>query len=208
MNKYQLILGSASPRRKELLGYTFCPFQVLSCETDEVSSEVETSKWVMDIARVKAVAAFNKACSSFENPFVIGSDTIVVKDGLKLGKPKDRDAAIKTLTLLSGSTHDVLTGVSFKTQTREHCFYQQTQVEFDIISKELLEMYLDTGESFDKAGAYGIQAYGLSFVKSIKGSYSNVVGFPVSDVLRELESFVKKDYPHINWREAFEKISK
>lgn len=205
MNKYQLILGSASPRRKELLSYTFCSFDILTSDVAEVSHESSIDKWVMDIAKTKAQNVFEQASKVYNNPFVIGADTIVVKDNKKLGKPQDKQMAIDTLQLLSGDVHDVLTGVCFKTQHREFCFYQKTQVEFDIISDDLLERYLETNEAFDKAGAYGIQAYGLSFVKSIQGSYSNVVGLPVNDVLRELEAFIKQDNPKDFWRDIFEK---
>ena len=109
------------------------------------------------------------------------------------------------LTLLSGSDHKVLTGVCLKTLERERRFFNETFVSFDEISPELMELYLDTGEAFDKAGSYGIQAYGLAFVKKVEGSYSNVVGLPVNQVIMELETFVKEDYSGENWRDIFEK---
>ena len=208
MNKYQLVLGSASPRRKELLAYTFCPFEILVSGAEEISEQVDNAEWVMDIAAVKASNVLNLAQKKYQNAFVIGADTIVIKNNQKLGKPKNKEEAVETLTKLSGEKHLVLTGVCFKTEQREIRFYQETEVEFDQISDELMKKYIDTGEPFDKAGAYGIQAYGLSFVKQIRGSYSNVVGLPVTDVLRELESFVKLDYARDNWRDAFEPNSK
>lgn len=202
--KYNFILGSASPRRHELLGYTFCPFQVLTSDIEEVSSKEKISEWVMDIAAQKAFDILKIAEKKFQNPLILSADTIVVHEGTRLGKPRDRADAKRMLKLLSGSEHQVLTGVCLKTKTKEMLFYSETTVFFDDINNDLMELYLNTGEAFDKAGSYGIQAYGLAFVKSIKGSYSNVVGLPVNQVINKLESFIKEDYAERNWREIFE----
>lgn len=203
--KFNFILGSASPRRRELLGYTFCPFSILTSEFAEESNKEDVSEWVMDIASQKARDIYDQAIKKFENPLILSADTIVVKDGVRLGKPSDRADARKTLKLLSGSDHQVLTGVCLKSSKNEESFFSQTTVSFEEINDELLELYLNTGEPFDKAGSYGIQAYGLAFVKSVSGSYSNVVGLPVNQVLIKLESYVKSAYPDANWRDAFEK---
>lgn len=204
-NKYNFILGSASPRRRELLEYTFCPFRVLTSQIAETSDEEKVSDWVMDIAAQKAGDIYSQAKEKFQNPLILSADTIVVKDGIRLGKPRDREDAKRTLKLLSGSEHQVLTGVCLKSRTKEDLFFSETTVFFERINEELMELYLNTGEPFDKAGSYGIQAYGLAFVKSITGSYSNVVGLPVNQVLNKLESFVKADYAESCWRDVFEK---
>lgn len=203
--KIQLILGSASPRRKDLLAYTYCPFKILVSDIEESSSEPTISDWVMDIAAKKAIDIASKAEKLYANPLILSADTIVVLRGEQLGKPKDRADAKRMLKLLSGSEHQVLTGVCLKSSEREKRFYSETTVLFEKISSELMELYLDTGEAFDKAGSYGIQAFGLAFVKEVHGSYSNVVGLPVNQVLAELESFVKEDYSGGNWRDVFER---
>ena len=204
-NNFQLILGSASPRRAELLKYTFCPFQILTCDIEEVSSKSDVSDWVMDIAEQKAGAVLKKAEEKFNNPLVLGADTIVVCDGLRLGKPIDREDARTTLSKLSGREHEVLTGVCLKSLELSKTFYSRTKVVFDEISPEVMNLYLNTNEAYDKAGSYGIQAYGLAFVDRINGSYSNVVGLPVNQVIAQLESFIKEIYSEQDWRSLIDK---
>lgn len=189
--KYQLILGSQSPRRKELLSWLNIPFKIVTADLAEISEEEDSDKIAMDLASQKAHAVWEQLPSS-QDCFVIASDTIVVLDGKLYGKPSSKDDARRILKELSGKTHEVITGVSFlfknseTNKIREHLFFDSTEVEFNEISKDLLESYIATGDSFDKAGAYGIQGPSLTFISKINGSYSNVVGFPLNKIVSEL----------------------
>jgi septum formation protein len=201
-NKFKLVLGSQSPRRKELLGWLNVPFTILSVDLAETSDELEPEKFAMDIAEQKGAAVFNKLSST--NSFVISSDTIVVLGNKIYGKPKDREDAKKILSELSDNTHYVITGVSFifrddNGKVCEHLFYDKTDVTFDMITPDLMETYLDTGDSLDKAGAYGIQGPSLTFISKVSGSYSNVVGFPLDKIISELKIILGD-----NWRARFE----
>ena len=188
--KYNLVLGSQSPRRKELLSWLKIPFTIRTADLDEVSNQTDPSQIAQDLASQKAQAVKTK-CSDIENPFIVASDTIVVLDGKIYNKPKDRNEARQILSELSDRTHFVMTGVSFLFKDedgkwREHLFFDCTEVTFNEITHELMEAYLDTGDSLDKAGAYGIQGPSLTFISKVNGSYSNVVGFPLDKVVGEL----------------------
>ncbi len=203
LNKYKLILGSQSPRRKELLSWANIPFEILTVDLDEVSVETDPEEVAMDIAHQKGKAVFEKI-DKVVNPFVISSDTIVVLDQKIYGKPKNREDAKRILSELSDKTHFVITGVCFIFQDetgkiREHRFFDQTDVTFNEITPDLMDNYLDTGDSLDKAGAYGIQGPSLTFISKVEGSYSNVVGFPLDKVISELKIILGE-----NWRTSFE----
>lgn len=203
-NKYQIVLASASPRRKELLASSFLPFEIIPADIEEVSRYKGIEEIVLDLADQKSLAVFESIKSTKPNPFVIGSDTVVVIDDQILGKPKDRAEAKAMLKQLSGRSHFVYTSVSFKTRTAQHAFFEKTEVFFETISEDLLELYLDTEESMDKAGAYGIQQYALSFINKIHGSYSSVVGLPINRVISEMKLFLHLDQNTLNWRNNFE----
>ena len=201
--KFSLVLGSQSPRRKELLSWLNVPFKILTADLAEISHEVDSKEIAMDIASQKAHAVLAQA-TQITNPFIISSDTIVVLDNKLYGKPKDREDARAILSELSDRTHQVITGVSFlfhdiqTNKLREHRFFDSTEVTFNEITKELMDHYIATGDSLDKAGAYGIQGPSLTFISKVNGSYSNVVGFPLDKVVSEL-SIVLGD----NWRKNF-----
>lgn len=201
--KFTLILGSQSPRRKELLSWLNIPFKILTADLDEVSKETHSEKIAMDIASQKATAVLGKIVS-LERPFIISSDTIVVLNNSLYGKPKDKEDARRILQELSGKTHEVITGVSFyfldpnTKKMREHLFYDSTEVTFSNITDDLMEHYLATGDSLDKAGAYGIQGPSLTFITKVNGSYSNVVGFPLDKIVSELAIILGDD-----WRKVF-----
>ena len=201
--KFSLILGSQSPRRKELLSWLNIPFKIITADLAEESQESDSEKIAMDIASQKAHAVFAQA-SGVTNPFIISSDTIVVLNNKLYGKPKDKDDARAILNELSDKTHQVMTGVSFlyldknTNKMREHLFYDLTEVTFSEITKELMDHYIATGDSLDKAGAYGIQGPGLTFISKVNGSYSNVVGFPLDKVVSELGIILGDD-----WRKNF-----
>lgn len=202
-NKFQLVLGSQSPRRKELLQWIYLPFKIITSDIEEISAESEVADLVQDLADQKAQAVFDSIKNTYSNPVVIGADTIVVLENQVMGKPKDRLDAKKMLQQLMGKTHRVLTGVSIVHLGGKNTFYDETLVSFDEINDELLELYLDTEESLDKAGAYGIQGAALGFIHKVEGSYSNVVGLPVNLVLKELKSTLNLE-EKINWRDQFE----
>lgn len=202
-DKFTLILGSQSPRRKELLSWLNIPFKILTADLDEVSNETQSEKIAMDIASQKAHAVLKQGAEVVK-PFIISSDTIVVLDNKLYGKPKDKDDARRILTELSDQTHEVITGVSFlfldpnTKKIREHLFYDSTEVTFNQITPELMDHYIATGDSLDKAGAYGIQGPSLTFISKVNGSYSNVVGFPLDKIVSEL-SIILGD----GWRKNF-----
>ena len=197
--KFNLILGSQSPRRKELLSWLNIPFDILTADLDEVSNESEPTAVAVDLASQKAHAVFDKISSTI-SAFVVSSDTIVVLDGKIYGKPKDTNEAREILSELSNRTHQVITGVSFlfrdltTGKVREHLFYDSTEVTFNEITPDLMESYLVTGDSLDKAGAYGIQGPSLTFISKVNGSYSNVVGFPLDKVVSELKIILGDDW--------------
>ncbi|RDU35051.1 septum formation inhibitor Maf [Neobacillus piezotolerans] len=179
-----LILASSSPRRKELLENLQLKFRIHSSDVDE-SFEPGTSPKdiVMGLAERKAKAVF----AEYPDAFVIGSDTIVVCDGAILGKPSGRREAIVMLKQLSGRTHQVFTGVAIASPGGITRFYEKTEVQFWELSDREIEFYADSGEPFDKAGAYGIQGLGSMLVKRIDGDYFAVMGLPVSRTVRELK---------------------
>lgn len=186
-----LILGSGSPRRKELLSLITPLFAIDTPEVDEALPEgVVPQRAVMMLARKKAEAV---ASRHTEHDITIGSDTIVVLDGEILGKPKDRDDARAMLKRLSGDTHRVFTGVCIHHEGKSEMFYSEASVTFVEMTDEEIEEYLDTGEPFDKAGAYGVQGFGARYIKNIDGDYYAVVGLPVHRLYRELYPLLHKN---------------
>ena len=200
--KYDLVLASASPRRRELLKSCYLNFSVEISDIDENINEESPIKLVQLLAMEKASTILER--TKKDAPIVLGSDTIVVLDNKILGKPTNKDDARKMLLSLSGKKHIVVTGVALVSKEKSVQFYDETTVVFDEISPDLLELYLNTGESLDKAGSYGIQGPALSFIKKVEGSYSNVVGLPVDKVLSEIKSFIGCRYDEQGkWREQF-----
>ncbi len=202
---FKLVLGSQSPRRKELLSYLNIPFDIVTADLDEVSSHKDPVKVVKDLAEQKGQAVLAECLKKYDKditPLIISSDTIVCLGDIIFNKPENTDDAKRILMQLSGKSHIVRTGVTFTCPQREaYSFVVETKVEFDHISPEILEIYIATGDSLDKAGAYGIQGPSLTFISKISGSYSAVVGFPLSDVVRELKGFLADESE--NWRERF-----
>lgn len=181
-----LILASASPRRKELLSLAGFDFEVITSDVEEViDPSLKPYELVMSLASQKARAVAYK----HKDKTVIGSDTVVVLGGKVLGKPYSAEEAVQMLKSLSGNTHEVFTGVCLIKGERKHCFYERTAVTFHPLEDELIEQYVASGECNDKAGAYGIQGKGCVLVKGIEGDYFNVVGFPVARFYREIKSF-------------------
>lgn len=179
----QLILASGSPRRKELLEQIGVSFTVKVSHADEtIPSGMTPEEAVMHLASIKAVAV----AANHKDSFIIGADTVVILDGEILGKPKDSKEAKRMLQSLSGRTHAVCTGVAIRRGKDEYLFYEKTNVTFWELTEEEINGYLETGEPFDKAGAYGIQGAGAILVKKIDGDYFSVVGLPISSLYRHL----------------------
>ncbi|MDD6012518.1 MAG: Maf family protein [Oscillospiraceae bacterium] len=180
------ILASASPRRRELLKNAGFDFEVAVSGADERLTEpLSPREMVTELACRKAHFV------SRENPgrVVLGCDTLVALDDRVLGKPDNREQAKEMLRLLSGKTHSVYTGVCITDGSRTEKFCCQTAVTFRELSETAVESYVASGESDDKAGAYGIQGLGSVLVKEIDGDYFSVVGLPVSETARVLADF-------------------
>lgn len=179
-----IILASASPRRKELLTLAGVEFSVDVADADESLPEgIEPQEAVKLLSKIKAEAVFEKHPDSI----VIGADTVVSVDSTILGKPGDYDEANKMLTALSGKTHFVYTGVCLLSKEKCITFCEKTEVEFYPLSQKEIDDYIASKDCFDKAGGYGIQTNGCVLVKGIRGDYFNVVGLPVAQTVRKLK---------------------
>jgi len=173
----ELILASASPRRAELLRQLGAAFRCLAAAIDETPAPGEPpGDYVQRMAREKAVAV---AARAGRDSTVLAADTIVVLDQQILGKPRDRMDAFSILARLSGRTHAVMTALCLLGGGDVRELVVATEVDFETLDAAVCEAYLATGEPWDKAGAYAIQGVGGALVRSIRGSYSNVVGLPL-----------------------------
>lgn len=180
-----LILASASPRRKALLEQIGVQCQVSPVDICEVPHTGEAaSTYVERLAIEKAQCCFKLVS---EESVVLGADTTVVVDGVIMGKPEDQEDAIRTLLSLSGRTHQVITAVAVVTAEQTQSVVVETDVRFKSLTREECLAYWCTGEPADKAGSYGIQGYGAIFVEEIKGSYSAVVGLPLAETAAMLK---------------------
>lgn len=178
-----LILASASPRRREILERLGFEFEIIPAELDEVHSD-DPVRSVKLLAEQKAV----EIQSSRPRKTILAADTVVVCDGVSLGKPADQDEAAEMLGSLSGRRHEVITGMALIAPPNLRVIEaESTRVYFREISDSLIERYVSTGEPLDKAGAYGIQGLASAFVERIEGCYFNVVGLPVSLLFRMFE---------------------
>ena len=195
----RLVLASASPRRAELLRAAGFVFDVQPADVDErVRAGEAPAAYASRVADAKADAVIPSA----GDRIVLAADTIVVIDGLILGKPVDGADAARMLRLLSGRRHQVLTAVTAARpgRIRLTCV-ESTDVEFLALNPDEIAWYVATGEPADKAGAYGVQGLASRFVVRIDGSYSNVVGLPVSRVysmLHEIDPAVRPGYPEVD----------
>lgn len=182
-----IILASKSPRRQELIRNITDDFAVVVSEADERLPEgISPEASPVYLAEVKARAVADQ----HPDRLIIGADTVVILDGCVLGKPKDKDDAVRMLRTLSGKTHTVITGCCIIKAGKERVFGERTQVTFYPLSDGEIEAYIATGEPFDKAGSYGIQGKGSLFVSGIEGDFFNVMGLPVARLNRELRDFL------------------
>lgn len=185
----KLILGSKSPRRKQLLADLGYQFEIRTKDTDEsYPSEMEVEKVPIYIAHQKANALKNELK---KEDILLCSDTVVVLENNILGKPNDYLHAVETLQQLSGKTHRVITGVVIIGNEIHEELSVITEVTFKSLELTEIEYYLATGDAMDKAGAYGIQNWiGLIGIEKINGSYTNVVGLPTTEVHQILKKYI------------------
>ena len=180
-----LVLASKSPRRRYLLEQAGLSFSVVPSNIDESRIPLSPAEtYVKVLAKAKAGDVSRK----HSNSWVIGADTIVLIDDIILGKPGSKAEAYGMLRRLNGQTHKVITGYTICCAANKRSFSETviTEVLFKNLTKEEIKWYINTGEPFDKAGAYAIQGLGTFLVKSINGSYTNVVGLPVCEVIEFL----------------------
>ncbi len=178
----KLILASGSPRRKEILENLGLCFEVVTSEADESSDLTDPRALVELLSRRKgeAVASdLRKRGRDLSDTVILSSDTVVSVDGQILGKPRDREDAIRMLKLLSGRAHEVISGICLITPQGTESTHEVTLVEFEELDFETVERYVDRANPYDKAGAYAIQGLASAYIKGIQGDYFNVVGLPV-----------------------------
>lgn len=179
-----MILASNSQRRQEILKDAGFNFRVIASNIEEISDKENVIERILDIAEKK----LEQISKNNVNEFILAADTVVELDKNIFGKPKDREEAFKFLKLLSGKIHRVITAYVFKNISKNILIREVviSEVKFFDLDDETINWYLDTGEPFDKAGAYGIQGYGRVLVEKIDGDYYSIMGFPISNFLKNL----------------------
>lgn len=185
LHNYNVILGSASPRRKELLAGLDIPFEIRVKDTKET---VDTSLSLEEIPQSIATQKFSAFIPDLkETDFLITADTLVFCDTKVVGKPKSTEEALETIRFLSGKTHSVVTGVCFGTKESHTSFRCKTMVKFAEIADCDIAYYVERYKPLDKAGAYGVQEWiGYVSIEKIEGSYYNVMGLPVHRLYKEI----------------------
>ena len=181
-----MILASASPRRRNLLSTVGLQFQVVTPEIGEIPSPHEAPRdFALRVAGKKARVVGER----YPHAWVIGADTVVVIEGAILGKPRDRDDAKRMLQQLAGREHVVITGYALVkvAEDKKAGGVEETRVKIDSLEERTIDWYVDTGEPLDKAGGYAIQGKGAFMVEWIEGSYTNVVGLPLCQIMRLLK---------------------
>lgn len=187
-----VVLGSQSPRRKELLANLGIDFQVLVKDTAEDFNPLDSPMEIVRSIALKKLQAFD--LPEFRDSLVITADTVVVHQGQILGKPKDQAEAIRTITALQANQHEVLTAVAIAYQGKIHTFVETTAVSFYPMTAAEVAYYVEQYLPLDKAGSYGIQEWiGLIGIQSIEGSYENVVGLPTARLYQELKTIVREE---------------
>lgn len=187
LKKYQIILASGSPRRQQFFKDLDLDFEIRLKEIEEIyPAELKREAITNYLAALKA-AAFEGDLK--DNEVLVTSDTLVWHNEKALGKPKDKQDAFAILKSLSNATHEVITSVCFKTNTKTDVIYEITKVTFNELSDDAIAYYIENYQPFDKAGAYGIQEWiGFIGVAKIEGSYANVIGLPVDKVYQYLNN--------------------
>ena len=179
-----MILASNSQRRQEILKDAGFNFRVITSNIEEISDKENVIERILDIAEKK----MEQIAKNNVNEFILAADTVVELNEKVFGKPKNREEAFKFLKTLSGKVHRVITAYVFKNISKNILIKEVvvSEVKFFDLDDETINWYLDTGEPFDKAGAYGIQGYGRVLVEKIDGDYYSIMGFPISNFLENL----------------------
>lgn len=183
----KILLASKSPRRQELLQGLNLNFEIVSINSDESFPEILKREQITEYISENKAKAYTHLNS---NELLITADTLVWLDGKIMGKPADKSEAFEMIQSMSGKTHEVFTSVTLKSESKIRTFSDVTEVEFDEISSEEINFYIDNYKPFDKAGAYGIQEWiGYAKIKGIRGCYYNVMGLPLPKLYQELLDF-------------------
>ena len=185
----RIILASGSPRRKMLLDWAELKFEVIVSDADETfSSELDPAEVAIAIAQKKNQAVVAHLNNDIADAIVISADTIVVLNNEIIGKPLDRNDALGIIKKLSGQSHQVITAVNIRDEEQDISFHDTTEVVFHELAHEQIMHYVDNYKPYDKAGAYAIQEWiGVVGIQSIRGDFYNVMGLPVSRVLKSLK---------------------
>jgi septum formation protein len=191
IKKFRIILASGSPRRQELLRGLGLDFEVRVPDVEETYPDTLKHKDIaIYLSRLKAMSFMTEDIC--DNCLIIAADTIVWLEDKVLPKPRNRDHAVSILRQLSGKVHEVITGVTLRSEMKTTSFYSDTRVFFRALSQEEIIHYVDGYQPYDKAGAYGIQEWiGYIGIERIEGCYFNVVGLPVQKLYSELKRFVE-----------------
>lgn len=193
MAAYNLLLGSGSPRRRELLSLLDIDFKIPKLKDVDETYPSDLSPYAVPafLSRLKASGQHDVLT---EKSILITADTVVIADGVILGKPVDGNDARRMLRSLSGRMHEVVTGVTLTSLRASHTFSVTTKVKFSVLSDEEIDYYVSRYNPVDKAGAYGIQEWiGAIGIEEIEGSFYNVMGLPVHRLYKELQAFVDAD---------------
>lgn len=193
VNQGIIVLASASPRRSELMALAGIACKVLPADIcEDVLHGEQPAEHVMRLSREKSQAVADKT----DGRFFIGADTVVVLDGRIMGKPADHGEAFEMLSALSGRTHEVITGFTVLDRETSVCISRsvRTEVTFKTLTAQEINGYIATGCPMDKAGAYAIQGGAVHFVRSICGSYTNVIGLPMTELYEVLCTMQAVDY--------------
>ena len=186
LKKYKIVLGSASPRRQELLRGINLNFEVIPLDVEESYPPYLTGVEIPMYLAEKKADAYKSMLD--DELMIITADTIVFLDGKVLGKPVDKADAFKMLQRLSGKTHQVITGVCISTNLRRRTFHTISEVKFARLNDAEIDYYLEHYAPYDKAGSYGVQEWiGFIAVEQINGSYFNVMGLPIQRLYNELK---------------------
>ena len=188
--KYQIILASGSPRRKELLELIGVDFKIITSNKEEVITSTNPEEVVKELSAMKA----EDVATGVEGPAIIlGADTVVAHGGRILGKPKDKADAVNMIRSFAGDDHFVYTGVCMIRKeadgsVKKISFAEGTKVTVYPMTEEEIEQYVATNEPMDKAGAYAIQGLFAPYIKGIEGDYYNIVGFPIAGIYQRLKA--------------------
>ena len=179
----KLILASSSPNRRQILERAGIAFDWMVSAADESAEGLAPAELVLELSRRKLEAVLPRCA---EDDIVVAADTVVSIGGEIIGKPHDAAQARRFLTMLSGTTHIVYTGVHIAYRGRRKSFYQTTDVRFYPLTEEEIDAYIESGEWHGKAGGYGIQGPAALFVEGITGDYNNIFGLPAAQLMREI----------------------